>query len=157
MPYAPGDGMPALVRALKRLGAGEDLLPAAGLLAELRRLSSRQRAVEVMAERPRDACFCGASQICRSLDEIDFALQAGSPTGRMLAESALVGKRQRDFAGWTGRRWTVRPGTGVRTCWPSKRQWSSNPATGGWQTWLWSFMPPEGRFLFSSLLPVSDR
>lgn len=81
----------ALVRALKRLGAGEDLLPAAGLLAELRRLSSRQRAVEVMAERPRDACFCGASQICRSLDEIDFALQAGSPTGRMLLKAPWSG------------------------------------------------------------------
>lgn len=81
----------ALVQELKRHGAAVTVLPTAEELTELRRLSSRLCAVDMLGERPREACFCGTSWACRSVEEVESVLRLSSSAGQMLLKAPWSG------------------------------------------------------------------
>ena len=71
----PWGWSPAICHRLRSIGIPERFLPADAQLAELRRLSSRQLAVEVLADVvPDNPCFVGESAYCTDASQVEQAL-----------------------------------------------------------------------------------
>lgn len=71
----PWGWSPAVCHRLRVLGIADNLLPSQAQLTEIRRLSSRERAVELLPRLTRtDSRLQGESVFCRTIEEVDAAL-----------------------------------------------------------------------------------